>query len=195
MVALAVIDETPPLLLADQEANPFASDTKTFPAPGVPPSISMVPVNTVLPPTFNAPAIPAPPATFRAPDVEEVEAVAFVIVVIPPMFAAPAIPTPPATVKAPVVVEVDAVELGKFKAPMILASVVVDEPINVVFEPNPTVPAEPSNPEITISFLSPFANGRTSYPIKTLFRPVVLAVEPVEILLPANEPMNTFWYR
>ena len=50
----------------------------------------------------------------------------------------------------PVVAEVDAVVLGKVKSPIICAVVVEDEPINVVLEPSPTVPADPLYPEITI---------------------------------------------
>ncbi len=187
MVLDAVMEETPPWLFADHDAKPFASETKTFPAPGDPPSISIVPVNTVLPPTFNLPAIPAPPATINAPVVVEVEAV------VAPTFNSLAIPTPPLTINAPVVDEVEAVVFGNVKAPMILVSVVAELPIKVVFDPNPTVPAVPLYPESTISLLSPSAKGRTSYPIKTLFRPLEFAVVPVEIRLPAFEPMNIFF--
>jgi hypothetical protein len=41
----------------------LASDTKTFPTPGEPPSISTVPEILAFPPTFKFSAIPAPPAT------------------------------------------------------------------------------------------------------------------------------------
>ena len=43
----------------------------------------MVPVNTVFPPTFKAPAIPTPPATVKAPVEVELEAVVELIEVAP----------------------------------------------------------------------------------------------------------------
>ena len=73
------IPDTPDVKLvagiAVQEPTPLASEVNTFPAPGVPPSISRVPVIFTLPPTLRSLSIPAPPATFNAPVVEEDELV------------------------------------------------------------------------------------------------------------------------
>jgi hypothetical protein len=90
----------------DQEAKPLVSDINTLPAPGEPPSISIVPVNTVFPPTLSAPAIPTPPLTIKAPELEEVEVVVEEIVAAPVVVnvdkvVTPVTPNVPAKLDAP----------------------------------------------------------------------------------------------
>ena len=92
------------------------------------------PLTVKLPPTFNVPPIPTPPATVNAPVVELILVVVLVIVnisgdvtsvwvivvycivnwlavIVPPTYKLPPIPTPPNTVSAPVDVLVELVEL------------------------------------------------------------------------------------
>lgn len=80
----------------DHDAKPLASDTKTFPAPGEPPSISIVP------PTVKFPATPTPPLTINAPVDVLVEAVVLLIVVDPVNVVAPVTPSVPAITVLPV---------------------------------------------------------------------------------------------
>ena len=88
---------------------------------------------------------------------------------MPPIFILPAKPAPPATVNAPVVVDVDEVVFGKFKAPIILASVVAELPIKVVLEPSPVLfpPAEVADP-MTISLAELAVSANALYPIYIL---------------------------
>ncbi len=121
-----------------QEAKPFASEVKTFPAPGIPPSISIVP------PILRSFAIPTPPLTTKAPVLVEVELVVTEIVAAPVVVSAanvvaPVTPKVPPTVSLPVIEALDKVVAPAFT----VVKVAFPEAVKVVKFVAPVTPRVP----------------------------------------------------